>query len=74
MNFFSRLKSYIVGPEEERETRVFTRPLRLGFGMIAVGGGVMFLFKNPPVPGMISLGITIAFIGLGLVIYEGIRD
>ncbi|MBI3392067.1 MAG: hypothetical protein HY039_02650, partial [Nitrospirae bacterium] len=46
----------------------------LGFGMIAVGIGVMFLFKNPPVPGMISLGITIAFIGLGLVIYEGIRD
>ena len=52
---------------------MFTRNLKLGFGLMALGLAIMFAFRSVS-PGMIVLGIVLGFTGLGLVIYEGIRE
>jgi hypothetical protein len=61
------------GPDD----RILTPRLRLGFGLMAFGVGLMFLGGKvlaPPVPGAIAAGITLGVIGLVVVIVEGLRE
>lgn len=61
----------------ERDEKVFTRGMKLGFGALGLGLGIMFLSGKVLVParsGGIALGIFVALVGLILVIWEGIRE
>jgi hypothetical protein len=61
----------------ERDDRVFTRGMKVGFGALALGLGVMFFsgkVLSPALAGGIALGIFVALLGLILIIWEGIRD
>jgi hypothetical protein len=56
---------------------VLTPRLRLGFGLLAFGIGLMFLAGKvlpQPVPGAIAAGITLGVVGLVVVIVEGLRE
>jgi hypothetical protein len=56
---------------------VLTPRLRLGFGMLAFGVGLMFLSGKTlphPVPAGIAGGITLGITGLVVVIVEALRE
>lgn len=56
---------------------VLTPRLRLGFGMLAFGIGLMFFSGKTlphPVPAGIAGGITIGIVGLVMVIVEALRE
>jgi hypothetical protein len=64
-------------PDAPRPEPVLTRRLRVGFGLLAFGVGLMFLAGKVlprPVPGAIAGGITLGVIGLVMVIVEGLRE
>ena len=56
---------------------VLTPRLRLGFGMLAFGLGLMFLSGKvlpSPLPAGIAGGITLGIIGLVVVIVDALRE
>ena len=56
---------------------VLTPRLRLGFGVLAFGIGLMFLSGKTlpyPVPAGIAGGITLGIVGLVMVIVEALRE
>lgn len=56
---------------------VFTPRLRLGFGLLAFGLGLMFLSGKvlpAPLAGGIASGIAVAVAGFVLVVVEALRD
>ncbi len=56
---------------------VFTPRLQLGFGLIALGVGLMFLAGKvlpAPIPAAIAGGITLAFAGFVVVVLEALRE
>jgi hypothetical protein len=56
---------------------VLTPPLRLGFGLLAVGLGVMFFCAKVlprPLAGGIASGIVLAVAGLVVAIVEALRE
>ncbi len=63
-------------PEETAEP-VLTPRLRLGFGMLAFGIGLMFFSGKVlpmPIPAGIAGGIALAIAGLVVVIVEALRE
>jgi hypothetical protein len=63
-------------PDEAREP-VLTRRLRLGFGMLAFGLGLMFFSGKVlpnPLPAGIAGGITLGIAGLVVVIVDALRE
>ena len=63
-------------PEESSEP-VLTSRLRLGFGMLAFGLGLMFFSGKVlpnPLPAGIAGGITLAICGLVVVIVDALRE
>jgi hypothetical protein len=65
-----------MAPDQSAEP-VLTPRLRLGFGMLAFGLGVMFLSGKTlpaPVPAGIAGGITLAIVGLVVVFVEALRE
>jgi hypothetical protein len=63
-------------PDEAFEP-VLTPRMRLGFGMLAFGTGLMFFSGKVlpyPVPGGIAGGITLGIVGLVLVIVDALRE
>ena len=63
-------------PEQAPEP-VLTPRLRLGFGMLAFGIGLMFFAGKTlphPVPAGIAGGITLGIAGLVMVIVEALRE
>jgi hypothetical protein len=62
---------------DEAPEPVLTPRLRLGFGMMAFGVGLMFLSGKVlphPVPAGIAGGITLGIAGLVVVIVDALRD
>jgi hypothetical protein len=62
---------------DEPSEPVLTPRLRVGFGLLAFGTGLMFLAGKVlphPVPAAIAGGITIAIVGLVTVILEALRE
>jgi hypothetical protein len=62
---------------DEPSEPVLTPRLRLGFGLLAFGTGLMFLAGKVlphPVPAAIAGGITIGIVGLVTVIVEALRE
>jgi len=56
---------------------VFTPRLRLGFGLLAFGLGLMFFsgkVLGHPFAGGIAAGIVVAVVGFVLVVTEALRD
>ena len=56
---------------------VFTPRLRIGFGLLAFGIGLMFFAGKVlpnPVPSGIGTGIAVALAGLVVVVVEALRD
>jgi hypothetical protein len=65
-----------MGPEQASEP-VLTPRLRLGFGMLAFGIGLMFFSGKTlpePVPAGIAGGIALGIVGLVMVIVEALRE
>ena len=65
-----------MGPEQTPEP-VLTPRLRLGFGMLAFGIGLMFFSGKAlphPLPAGIAGGIALAIVGLVMVIVEALRE
>jgi hypothetical protein len=63
-------------PDQPAEP-VLTPRLRLGFGMLAFGVGLMFFSGKTlpyPVPAGIAGGITVGIVGLVVVIVEALRE
>jgi hypothetical protein len=63
-------------PQEPPEP-VLTPRLRMGFGLLAFGIGLMFLAGKvlpDPVPAGIAGGITLAIVGFAMVIVEALRE
>ena len=63
--------------DHEPPEPVLTPRLRAGFGLLALGVGLMFLcgkVLSHPVPAGIAGGITIGIIGLVVVIVEALRE
>jgi hypothetical protein len=62
---------------DEASEPVLTPRLRLGFGMLAFGVGLMFFSGKVlphPVPAGIAGGITLAIVGLVVVIVDALRE
>ena len=63
-------------PDQASEA-VLTPRLRLGFGLLAFGTGLMFFSGKTlpyPVPAGIAGGITLGIVGLVMVIVEALRE
>jgi hypothetical protein len=63
-------------PDQASEA-VLTPRLRLGFGLLAFGIGLMFFSGKTlpyPVPAGIAGGITLGIVGLVMVIVEALRE
>lgn len=63
--------------DEQPTEPVLTPRLRLGFGLLALGLGLMFLGGKvlpEPLPGAIAGGITLGVTGLVLVFVEALRE
>lgn len=59
------------------EEPIFTRRLKLGFGLLAFGLGLMFLCGKvlpAPWPGGIATGIALAVAGFVVIIVESLRE
>jgi hypothetical protein len=70
------LKYRPMKPDEPPEP-VLTPRLRLGFGLLAFGIGLMFLSGKTlshPVPAGIAGGIALGIVGLVMVIVEALRE
>ena len=68
---------YVAMRSDETPEPVLTRRLRLGFGMLAFGLGLMFLSGKvlpSPLPAGIAGGITLGIIGLVVVIVDALRE
>ena len=68
---------YVPMPPEEAPEPVLTPRLRLGFGMLAFGLGLMFLSGKvlpSPLPAGIAGGITLGIVGLVVVIVDALRE
>jgi len=62
---------------DETSEPVLTPRLRLGFGMLAFGLGLMFFSGKvlpQPVPAGIASGIMLGIVGLVVVIVEALRE
>ncbi len=68
---------YVPMPPEEAPEPVLTPRLRLGFGMLAFGLGLMFFSGKvlpSPLPAGIAGGITLGIVGLVVVIVDALRE
>ncbi len=68
---------YVTMRPEEPPEPVLTPRLRLGFGMLAFGLGLMFFSGKVlpnPLPAGIAGGITLGIVGLVVVIVDALRE
>ena len=68
---------YVPMPPEEAPEPVLTSRLRLGFGLLAFGLGLMFFSGKvlpSPLPAGIAGGITLGIVGLVVVIVDALRE
>ncbi len=62
---------------EDKHEPVFTPRLQVGFGLLAIGLGLMFLSGKVlanPLPAGIAGGIAVGLAGFVMVVVEALRD